>query len=112
MKLNFDRVFHIMDSAETLSRNLEIWSKKENFICTREGLGNWEYRRGTYLSSSLSFDVRKLPTIVTIKVTGESPVKVDCSMSVKSWLHFETPSDKKKMENQMNSLVTQLQQRL
>ena len=70
----------------------------------RDNLGDWEYRRGTQLQALYSFDVRKVPTTVTITTEGEHPAKVHCSILVKSWLQFTTPGDPRRVEEQIELL--------
>jgi hypothetical protein len=104
MNIHLERSFEITDSTETVSRRLRRWSQKYGLTCTSDSLGNWEYRRGTHLQASYTFDVRKVPTTVTITMVGEQPAKVHCSILVKSWLSIATRGETSRVEEQIELL--------
>ena len=104
MNIHLERSFEIADNMETVSRRLGCWSQKHGLTCTRDTLGDWEFRRGAHLQASYTFDVRKVPTTVTITMTGSQPAEVHCSILVKSWLSIATPGDPKRVEEQTELL--------
>ena len=105
MNIHLERSLEIGDSMETVSRRLNSWSKKYGLICTRDTLGDWAFRRGTHFQTSYTFDVRKVPTTVTVTMTDGQPAEVYCSILVKSWLNIATPGDPKRVEEQIELLV-------
>jgi len=105
MDIHLKRSFVIDASIEKISHRLKQWSHKYGLTCTCDTPGNWEYHRGTHLQASFTFDVRKVPTTVTVTMTEGPPANVNCSIHVKSWLNFETPGDKKRVEEQIELLM-------
>ena len=65
----------------------------------------WEYERGSHLVAAFTFDVRKVPTVVTINISEARPSHVECVMHVKSLWGIATPGDPKRVEEQIELLV-------
>ena len=108
MDIRIERSFTLIEDMETISQRLDKWSIKYGLTCTRGVLGNWEFRRGSQLVASFTFDVRKVPTTVSITIAEGKPLSVRCSIHVKSWLNIATPGDSKRVEEQMDLLISHI----
>ena len=105
MNINFKRSFMIDESIENVSRRLKLWSQKYGLTCTCDTIGNWEFYRGTNLQAFYTFDVRKVPTTITVAMTEGRPANMNCSIHVKSWLSIATPGDPRRVEEQIELLI-------
>ena len=63
------------------------------------------FARGGSWHSIYTFDVGKLPAKVSVKLSGEAPITVDCSYRVGSPLAISTQDDVKRVSEQLDVLV-------
>lgn len=106
--IQIERSFTTNDDAEVITRRLDKWSLKYGFVCTSNVTGSWEFRRGSHFVAAFTFDVRKIPTVVSVTLKGGQPTSVQCSLHVRSWLRIATPGDYKRVEEQADLLVSYL----
>jgi len=108
MDIQIERSFTTNDGVEVITQRLDMWSLKYGFVCTSNVTGSLEFRRGSHLVAAFTFDVRKIPTVVSVTLKGEQPTSIRCSLRVKSWLNIATPGDYKRVEEQADLLVSYL----
>ena len=108
MDIRIERSFTTNDDVEAITQRLDKWSLKYGFVCTCNVAGSWEFRRGSHLVAAFTFDVRKIPTVVSVTLTGGQPNSVQCSVHVRSLLSIATPGDYKRVEEQADLLVSYL----
>jgi len=108
MNIRIQREFRTDAEADTIRERLGKWSDKYTFICTRDQHADWEFQRGSHLMAAFTFDVRKIPTTVTINVSDGTPEHVECIMHVKSSWNIATPGDPKRVEEQIELLIAYL----
>ena len=106
MDIRIERSFTTNDDVEAITQRLDKWSLKYGFVCTYNVAGTWEFRRGSHLVAGFTFDVRKVPTVVSVTLTGDQPNSVQCSVHVRSWLNIAMPGDYKRVEEQADLLVS------
>ena len=108
MNIKIERQFQIDIAADELSKRLRKWAENAGFFCTSERPQFWCYRRGNSFSALYTFDIRKIPTEVSISVVSENPLQVHCSFHVKTLCQIALPGDPKRVTEQMDLLVSHL----
>ncbi|MCC5844056.1 MAG: hypothetical protein JJU05_07385 [Verrucomicrobia bacterium] len=109
MHIQIERNIQIKDGISSLANRLKNWSHKYRFTCHQNSNGQWIYKRGTPLQAFYTFDIRKVPTTVTMNALGENPTIVQCRILVKSGLQLATPDDPMRVEEQLDLLEAYLE---
>jgi len=92
------------DDIEILESRLDLWSKKYNFKLVENDDFKWIYKRGNHFRASCSFDVRYVPTTVTINYL-ESEKAITSSFHVKSFFYHAMPTDNSRVDEQIELFV-------
>ena len=66
-----ERAFELQCDTTEIKKRLETWAAKSDFTRTLDSDTSWEFRRGTQLQASFTFDVRKIPTTVRVEASGD-----------------------------------------
>jgi len=102
------RVFQIEASRQDVSQRANAWAAKCDFILETQSENQLSFTRGSHWHALYTFDVRKLPTKVSIALSGTSPVGADCTFKVGSFFSISTPGDPKRVSEQFDLLIAYL----
>ncbi len=92
------------DSRQELLEHLEFWSGRYGFERAEDNEEDFVYRRGSHWHALYTFDIRKVPTKVSVRVLHDGPGACVCTMSCGSWFQFSTPGDVKRLSDEMDLL--------
>lgn len=73
MNIQQQRTVQIEASKEELCRRTKTWAAKSEFILESESDNESVFTRGSHWHAIYTFDVRKMPTRVSIRISGQSP---------------------------------------
>jgi hypothetical protein len=108
MNYNSKMMFKVQGSNTEIEKRLINWAKKYNFIQINNTNNNeWSYKRGNHFRASCSFDVRYVPTTVTIRYLQDEHL-IESSFHVKSLFYIAMPSDKFRVDEQLELLIAYL----
>jgi len=102
------RTFQVEASQQDVSQRANAWAAKSDFILEAQSENKMSFARGSHWHALYTFDVRKLPTKVSITLSGQSPVSADCTFEVGSPFSIKTPGDTKRVSEQFDLLVAHL----
>ena len=91
----------VKDSYEIIKKRADFWAKKYKFKKYQENENEIIYKRGSHLRVSCSFDVRYIPSTVTIKLKNE---EIEIIFHAKSIFYHAFPSDSERIDEQTELL--------
>lgn len=108
MKIQQQRTIQIEASQQDVLQRANAWAAKSEFVLETQSINQMVFTRGSHWHAIYTFDVRKLPTTVSLVLSGQSPVIVECSFKVGSPLSISTPGDRKRVSEHFDLLVAYL----
>ena len=108
MNIKQQRTFQVEASQQDVSQRANAWATKSGFILETQSENIMSFARGSHWHALYTFDVRKLPTKVSLIFSGQSPVSADCTFEVGSPLSIKPPGDPKRVSEQFDLLVAYL----
>jgi len=104
MNYKTEMTLDFSENMDILNKRIKLWSEKYKFKLTKEN-EIWYCQRGSHFRASCSFDVRYVPTTVTIKLNDN---KIDILFHVKSFFYHAMPSDNSRVDEQLELLMAYL----
>jgi len=98
------------ENPTVITERLNQWAKKYKFkveASLENNKSKWLYKRGSHFRGSWSFDVRCVPTTVTIEY-DEIKQSLTCLFHVKSLFYRQMPSDPLRVDEQLELLIAYL----
>lgn len=111
MNIHLERSFFVYSCPESIYSWLESWRTSQNFQMLSEETQTPKLTRGSHWWASVSMNIRKIPTTLSIVMDGAYPCLVNVTLVCRSPLAMETPGDKGKLEEDLNKLEDALWQR-
>lgn len=108
MNIQQQRVIQIDASRQDLIQRANAWAAKSEFVLETQSMNQMVFKRGSHWHAIYTFDVRKLPTTVSLMFSGQSPANVECTFKVGSPLSISTPGDSKRVSEHFDLLVAYL----
>ncbi len=106
MNYKVESNFNFNDADSLLVLRINKWAQKYNFKLLENIKDNkFIYKRGSHFRASCSFDVRYVPTIVTIEYLEN---KINVSFWVKSHFYHAMPTDNSRIDEQLELLIAYL----
>ena len=105
MNYRTEAIFKTDDSYNVLLIRAKFWAQRYKFILVEENEYKIIYRRGSHFRASCSFDVRYVPSIVTIEYLEN---KIIVSFYVKSYFYHAMPTDSSRVDEQLELLIAYL----
>jgi hypothetical protein len=88
-----------------LFRRLEFWARRYGFeLIANVAEGDFVFKRGSHWQAVYTFDIRKVPTQVEIRLIDEEHGICRCTMSCGSALQMTAPNDDRRLSEQMDLL--------
>ncbi len=111
MKMNYkvESILVFKYDYDILLSRLEKWSEKYNFKLLGNNTGEKKliYKRGNHFRASCSFDVRYVPTTVSVQLL-DNENKIIIKFHVKSYFYKAFPSDPDRVNEQLELLIAYL----
>ena len=106
MNLLVDRLVVSGCATETeLFRRLKFWAHRYRFdLLANPAEGEFVYTRGSHWHAVYTFDIRKVPTRVEIRLIDDEHGICRCTMSCGSPLQMSSPDDHSRLSDQMDLL--------
>jgi hypothetical protein len=92
--------------TEALGRRVQLAAQSCGYTIETPSENKWTLCRGSLWHAVFTFDVRKLPTTVTIEVI--SPTRLHIDLLCHSALTISTPGDPKRISRELDELERQL----
>ena len=108
MKLEERRKVRIEASHEELCARAITWATKSGFAVEALTDDLIVFTRGSSWRSVYTLDIQKLPTKVSIRLSAETPIEVDCRFAVESVLPSSTAGDAERLSEELNLLIAYL----
>ena len=108
MNIQQQRTIQIEASQQDVIQRANAWAAKSEFVLETQSMNQAVFTRGSHWHALYTFDVRKLPTTVSLVFSGHSPVNVDCTFKVGSPLSLSTPGDRKRVSEHFDLLIAYL----
>ena len=108
MTIRRQREIQIGASYQELCTRVSDWAADCGFVMETLGDEELVFKRGSSWHAIYTFDIAKLPTTVSIALSGEAPIKADCTYTVASRLSTSTPADEESVSEQFDLLVAYL----
>ncbi len=94
--------------AEILAR-LDLWADRYGFARSADDAEDFIYVRGSHWHALYTFDIRKVPTQVRIRMLNDDLGTCVCTMTCGSWLQISTYGDEKRLSDELDLLAACLQ---
>jgi hypothetical protein len=91
-------------SRAELRDRLQFWAARYGFERTAGTNEDFTYTRGSQWQAFYTFDIRKVPTVVTISLLPGDEGSCLCRIKCGSWLQVASPGDEKRLSEQMDLL--------
>ncbi|MFA6292035.1 MAG: hypothetical protein WC637_09655 [Victivallales bacterium] len=108
MKIEQKRTIQIEASQQEVSQRANAWAAKCDFVLENQSANQMVFQRGSHWYAVYTFDVRKLPTVVSITFSEQAPLNVDCVFNIGSPFSISTPGDPKRVSEQFDLLIAYL----
>lgn len=105
MHIDISRTFTPLETPDKVVDRAREWAAREGWKTLTLDDRRIVAQRGGGLWCWFTFDVCKLPTTVTIEITGQGPYECTVRYEVGHIGQFETPRDRKRVEDQL-ALIT------
>jgi hypothetical protein len=91
-------------SREDLSARLAFWASRYGFLRIEDDENTFIFSRGSHWQALYTFDIRKVPTTVTVEMRSDKDGLCQCGMTCGSWLQISAPRDQQRLSEQMDLL--------
>ena len=91
-------------SRVEVREQLEVWAERYGFQRAPDEADDFVYRRGSHWHAMYTFDIRKVPTEVRVRVIHDELGTCICSMSCGSWFQYSTPGDERRLSAELDLL--------
>ena len=108
MRIRQQREIFIDASSDEITNRATTWAAKADFVLKTQTSTQLRFVRGSLWKALYTFDVRKLPTGVTLTVSEGSPTTVTCEFDVRSPITIQTPGDEKRISEHFDLLIAHL----
>ena len=103
MNLYHERTVDIEVRFAELGSRLQLWADQTRFHRQSVTTNRWIYRRGHWLHTIYSFNIRKWPTTAIVEQVGSGWVR--CSIQCKCWWTVPLLDDSEKLLDDLEQLV-------
>lgn len=104
VNIHLTRSRYVYSKPETILAWLDEWQRSQGFQSAAEETDSLTMKRGSHWSAAFTFDIRKIPSTLSVSVEGEYPCLLTIELRCKSPLAMQTPGDKGKLEKDLNLL--------
>lgn len=108
MRIQQQRKVQIEASRQEVCARVNAWAAHCGFVLETLADDQLVFAKGSSWHAIYTFDIQKLPTRVSIILSGEAPTGVDCTFGVESLFSISTPGDAKKVSEQLDLLIAYL----
>ncbi len=108
MNIDTSRSFAVSEVPPKLIERAREWATREKWEVLSQSDARLVVKRGGGIWSWFTFDIRKLPTTVTVEVKGNGPYEATVRYEVKSGAQAETADDRKRVEEQLELIVAKV----
>jgi hypothetical protein len=109
MNIYHERTVDLEVGFENLEWRVDLWAEQTAFHRDSAAADRWTYRRGHWLHTIYSFNIRKWPTTAIVERVGSQRVR--CSIQCKCWWTVPLLDDSEKLLDDLEQLVARICER-